>query len=138
LSLEHTEDILEEETPLPVDSQDKPIYEKEVELEILPPLDIKQIMGIMRYLDSLAEVENTELIPLTDRPLIVVSLCEPVHLIELLKTLPEVEEVKEVTDEEVARTEGKRRKIQIMLSGNSTLDEAKEELNSEVYNTLSS
>jgi len=138
LSLEHAEGTPEEKTSLPVDSQDKPTYEKEVELEVLPPLDIKQIMGIIRYLDSLAEVENTELIPLTDRPLIVVSLRESVHLIELLKTLPEVEEVKEVTDGEVTRTEGKRRKIQIMLSGNSTLDEAKEKLNSEVYNTLSS
>ena len=134
----------EEKTPPSVDSQEKSTYEKEVELEILPPIDIKQIMGIMRHLDSLTEVENTELIPLTDRPLIVVSLRGSVHLIELLRKLPEVDDVKEVTDEEAtptdgdAHAEGKRRKIQIMLSGNSVLDDAKERLSSEVYNTLSS
>ena len=47
-------------------------------------------------------------------------------------------EVKEVTDEEApdnadaAHTEGKRRKIQITLSGNSVPDDAKERLNSTV------
>jgi len=161
LSLEHAEDIPvesqqpnqtidqanmsepEAKTPLSVDSQDKPTYDKEVELEILPPLDIKQIMGIMRHLDSLAEVENTELIPLTDRPLIIVFLREPLYLIELLKALSEVAEVKEVADGEVtvnadaAHAEGKRRKIQITLSGNSAPDNAKEKLKSEIYNTLS-
>jgi len=50
-------------------------------------------------------------------------------LIELLRALPEVEEVKEVTDEEVAHAEDQRRKIQIVLSRNSMLDEAKEKLN---------
>jgi len=128
LSLEPAEDIPEEKI-LPVDNPDKPAYDKEIELEILPPLDIKQIMGIMSYLDSLAEVENTELIPLTDKPLIIVSLHEPVHLIELLRALPEVEEVKEVIDEEVTHAEGQRRKIQIVLSRNSILDGAKEKLN---------
>ena len=155
-SLEHTEDIpaeseqpnqvieqadtseLEEKVILSVDSQDKPTYDKEVEVEILPPLDIKQIMGIMRHLDGLAEVESTELIPLTDKPVIVVSLREPTQLIELLRTFPEVAEVKEVTDEGVAdnadaaHTEGKRRKMQITLSGNSVPDDAKERLNSTV------
>ncbi len=101
-------------------------------MEILPPLDIKQIMAIMRHLDSLAEVENTELIPLTDRPLIVLSLYEPLLLVELLKTLPEVEEVKEVIDEEVTHAEGQRRKIQIVLSGNSVLDNTMERLNSNI------
>lgn len=122
----------EEMEPLSVDNQDKSTYDKEVDLEILPPLDIKQIMGIMRHLDSLAEVENTELIPLTDRPLIVLSLYEPLLLVELLKTLPEVEEVKEVIDEEVTHAEGQRRKIQIVLSGNSVLDNTMERLNSNI------
>lgn len=122
----------EEKEPLSVDNQDKSTYDKEVDLEILPPLDIKQIMGIMRHLDSLAEVENTELIPLTDRPLIVLSLYKPLLLVELLKALPEVEEVKEVIGEEATPTEGQRRKIQIALSGNSVLDNTKERLNSKV------
>jgi len=134
---------LEEEAPLSVDSQAELIYNDEVELEILPPIDVKQIMGIMRYLDSLSEIKNTELIPVIDRPLIIVSLREPMHLIEILRTLPEVGEAKEVTDEENtavtdADAEGRRRKIRITLSGNSVLDEAKERLGSEVSPTLSS
>jgi len=122
----------EEIEPLAVDNQDKSTYDKEVDLEILPPLDIKQIMAIMRHLDSLAEVENTELIPLTDKPLIVLSLYEPLLLVELLKTFPEVAEVKEVIDEEVTDTEGQHRKIQIVLSGNSALDNTTERLNSNI------
>jgi len=134
---------VEEKAPLSADSQDKPTYNDEVELEILPPIDVKQIMGIMRYLDSLAEIENTELIPLTDRPLIIVSLREPMHLIEILRTLPEVDEAKEVADEEItavtdADAEGMRRKIQITLSGSSVLDETKERLGSEVSHILPS
>lgn len=128
---------VEEKAPLSAATQGKPTYE-EVELEILPPVDVRQIMGIMRYLDSSAEVENTELIPLTDRPLIIVSLREPMQLIEILGALPEVGQVKEVTALTGANhAGGKRRKIQITLSGNAALDEAKERLNSEVYNTLS-
>ena len=134
---------LEEEAPLSVDSQAELIYNDEVELEILPPIDVKQIMGIMRYLDSLSEIKNTELIPVIDRPLIIVSLREPMHLIEILRTLPEVGEAKEVTNEGSttvtdADAEGRRRKIRITLSGNSVLDEAKERLGSEVSHTLSS
>ena len=139
-----TTDEVEEKAPLSADSQDTPTYENEVELEVLPPIDIKQIMGIMRYLDGLAEVENTELIPLTDRPLIIVSLREPMQLIDVLRTLPEVDEVKEVTDGDIttiagtAQAEGMRKRIQLRLSGNSELDDTKERLSSEVYHTLSS
>jgi len=134
---------LEEKAPLSADSQAELIYNDEVELEILPPIDVKQIMGIMRYLDSLSEIKNTELIPVIDRPLIIVSLREPMHLIEILRTLPEVGEAKEVTNEGSttvtdADAEGRRRKIRITLSGNSVLDEAKERLGSEVSPTLSS
>jgi len=135
---------VEEKAPLSAESQDKPTYNDEVELEILPPIDVKQIMGIMRYLDSLAEIENTELIPLIDRPLIIVSPREPMHLIEILRTFPEVDEAKEVTDEEITAVtdadyaEGMRRKIRITLSGSSVLDEAKKRLGSEVSHTLSS
>ncbi len=133
---------VEGKVPLAADSQDELTYENEVELEIQPPIDVKQIMGIMRALDSLGEVENTELIPLTDKPLIVVFLHEPMHLMKILRALPEVDEAKEVTGGEItavtdaAHAEGKRRKIQITLSGNSGLDEAKSKLNSEVYHTL--
>jgi hypothetical protein len=115
-----------------------------VELELLPPIDIKQIMGIMRYLDGLAEVENTELIPLADRPLITVYLREPINLIDVLMILPQVDEAREVTDEDIKTdggetyAEGKRKRIQIRLFGNSVLDDSKGKLNSEVSQALSS
>ena len=73
-----------------------------------------------------------------------VVLHEPMHLMKILRALPEVDEAKEVTGGEItavtdaAHAEGKRRKIQITLSGNSGLDEAKSKLNSEVYHTLPS
>jgi hypothetical protein len=87
----------------------------EFELEILPPIDIMRIMDIVTYLDSSPEVENTELIPNTDRPSIIVLLREPVDLVEMLRTLPEVASVNEVAVDE-AEAEGKPRKIQIELA----------------------
>jgi len=133
------------ETLVFTENQETTDYKKEaVELEILPPVDISKVIGIMTYLDSLPEVENTELIPLTDKPLIEVFLREPIPLIDALRTLSEVERAEEVTDEEVTATigaahaEGKRRKIQITLSGKSVLDETKERLNSKVPKILSS
>jgi len=116
---------LEEKARLSADSRDKSIYEGEVELEILPPIDLTKIMGIMRYLDTLPEIGDTELTPLTDKPIITVILREPMHLTKTLRTLPEVDEVKEVMDGEItnvtdaSHTEGNRRKIQITLSGNT-------------------
>jgi vacuolar-type H+-ATPase subunit H len=85
------------------------------ELEILPPIDIMRIMDIVTYLDSSPEVENTELIPNTDRPSIIVLLREPVDLVEMLRTLPEVASVNEVPVDE-AEAEGKPGKIQIELA----------------------
>ena len=95
-----------------------------------------KIMGIMRYLDSLPEVETTELIPIVDRPLIIASLRASMPLIDILTTLPEVEQVKENTD--ATNTNGERRKIQITLSGKTVLDEAKVRLDSKLSDTLSS
>ncbi len=92
-------------------------YEREPEFEvgIMPPIDIIKVMGIVKYLDSLSEVENTELIPLTDSPSILVFLREPIHLIDTLKTLPEVAHVKEDATN-TANAEGEQRKVQIVLS----------------------
>ena len=126
-------------TPLLAENEETVDYKGEIELQILPPVNIKQIMGIMRYLDSLSEVENTELIPVADRPSIIVFLREPVPLVEMLKTLPEVGQVDEVTSEEITSfpdiPQGKRRKIQITLSKDSILAEAKEILTGEASNT---
>lgn len=107
--------------------------EPEWELEILPPMDIIKIMQIVTYLDGLPEVENTELIPEMDKPSILVFVREPIHLVDVLRTLPGVAQVKEDTNGEMAaitgttHTEGERRKIQIKLSEDSILVETKKD-----------
>ncbi len=135
--------VLEKEAIVSAENQEMTEYDGKVELLILPPTDIKKVMGIMIYLESLPEVETTELVPLTDKPLIIVFLREPMHLIEILETLPEVGQAREITDGEVigitgdAPDEGKRRKIEITLSGNFVLDGTKERSNSEVPRNVS-
>ena len=110
--------------------------EPDWELEILPPIDITRIMGVVTYLDSLPEVESTEIIPETDKPSIIVFLHEPINLIDVMRTLPEVAQVKEdMTDTAGANT--KPRKVQIVLKEKTVLDETKEKLNSEISNILS-
>jgi cell division septum initiation protein DivIVA len=90
--------------------------EPEWELQILPPIDIMQILEIVNYLDSLPEVQNTELIPQVDKASILVFLREPVELIDTLKTLPQVAEVKEDATNG-ADADSRLRKVQIVLSG---------------------
>jgi len=95
----------------------------EFELEILPPIDIMEIMEIVTYLDSLPEVKNTELIPHTDHPSIIVLLREPVDLIDMLRTLPEVAHVKEAATD-TTDAEDKPRKVQIRLAEKKVTQEA--------------
>jgi cell division septum initiation protein DivIVA len=91
--------------------------EADWELEILPPVDLTQILDIINHLDSLAEVEKTELIPQIDKPLIMVFLSEPIDLIDILTALPQVAQVtEEATDS--ADAEGKTKKAQIGLTEN--------------------
>jgi hypothetical protein len=94
----------------------------DLELEVLPPLDIMKIMEIVTYLDNLPEVENTELIPNTERPSIMVSLREPIELTSMLSALPEVANVEE--DKSEPAEEGKPKKLQISLSLESAAQEA--------------
>jgi len=113
---------LQEGVPVLADNQEPTTYEKEVELEILPPVNPIKIMEIMKYLDNLSEVEDTELIPRADKPSIIVSQREPIPLVDMLRELPQVEHVKEATDGEVpvagtdSAEDSKRRKIEITLS----------------------
>jgi len=88
--------------------------EPEWELEILPPMDLTQILDIINHLDSLPEVAKTELIPHADKPSIMVFVREPIDLIDTLRTLPQVAQVTEDTTES-AGDEGKPRKAQIEL-----------------------
>jgi F0F1-type ATP synthase membrane subunit b/b' len=108
---------LEEKELVSAEDADTALYEREpeFELEIIPPIDIAKIMEIVNYLDGLPEVENTELIPLTGSPSILVFLREPIGLIDMLKSLPEVAQVEEDTTN-TADAEGKKRKVQITLS----------------------
>jgi cell division septum initiation protein DivIVA len=123
---------LEKGVPVSADNQETTEYGVEVKLEIMPPIDISKIMGVMTHLDSLPEVETTELVPLTDKPLIMVALREPLPLTEILKTLSEVGQAKEVADGD------KGRKIEVTLSGSSVLDDTKERLNNQIPHILSS
>jgi len=93
-----------------------------LELQIVPPLDIMKIMEIVTYLDNLPEVENTELIPNTEQPSIIVSLREPIELADMLRALPQVANIEE--DKAESAEEGKPRKLQISLSLESVAQEA--------------
>jgi F0F1-type ATP synthase membrane subunit b/b' len=89
--------------------------EPEWELEILPPIDLTQILDIINHLDGLAEVAQTELIPQIEQPTITVFLRQPIDLIEILETLPQVAQVTEVTTTSNGNVT-KPRKAQIELS----------------------
>lgn len=90
--------------------------EPEWELQILPPLDIMQTLGIMTHLDHLPEVEKTELIPDLEKPSIIVFVRQPIYLTDMLRALPQVAEVKEDATY-VAGADNKPIKVQIVLSG---------------------
>ena len=80
-----------------------------------------KITGLVTYVDSLSQVENTELMPRTDKPAIRVFLREPVDLISMVRARPEVDEATE--DADPAGAEGKTRKVQVVLSGKTVTGE---------------
>jgi len=89
----------------------------EWELEILPPIDLTQILDIINSLDNIKEVKQTELIPQIDRPKITVFLSEPVDMLDILSILPQVAHVTEVTG--TSNGTAKPRKAKIELSRKS-------------------
>jgi F0F1-type ATP synthase membrane subunit b/b' len=125
----------EEKVPLLADQFGSATYEREPEwvLDILPPIDIMKIVAIVNHLDGLAAVEKTEIVPETDKPSIMVFLHEPLQLTDILRTLPEVAEVKEDTD----GTDGKPIKVQLVLSS-KTVAEVDNQTAAEAANTPSS
>ena len=95
------------------------------EVEILPPFNIGKIMEVVSFLDQLPEVENTEMIvPQIDTPSILVFLREEMDFIDMLRTIPAVAHVEEVTTDGDAAN-GKPRKARIGLSGNAIPQEKK-------------
>jgi cell division septum initiation protein DivIVA len=87
-----------------------------LEVEVLPPLDIEKIMDLISRLEALPEVKTTDLLPETPNPLIRVFLNEAAPLADILRTLPQVEKVTELTDE--LEDGDKRERIQIVLGKN--------------------
>jgi len=89
--------------------------EPQWEVQILPPIDLMQALGIMTSLDKLPEIDKTELIPDVNKPTIAVFVSKPLHLIDRLRTLPQVAEIKE-DGTNGSGADGKPRKVQIVLS----------------------
>jgi cell division septum initiation protein DivIVA len=90
--------------------------EPDWELQVLLPMDMTQTLEIMTFLDRLPEIEKTELIPDMEKPSIIVFLRAPIQLVDTLRALPQVAEVKEDATNE-AGADGKPKKVQIALSG---------------------
>lgn len=91
------------------------VGEPQWDVEILPPVDIAKIMKVVTCLDQLPEVGNTEIIPRNDTPSIMVFLREPMDFVNVLRTIPEITYVEEVTTDEYA-TDDKPQKVQIGFS----------------------
>lgn len=98
-----------------IDQPDGDGPEPQWEVQILPPIDLMQALGIMTSLDKLPEIDKTELIPDVNKPTIAVFVSKPLHLIDRLRTLPQVAEIKE-DGTNGSGADGKARKVQIVLS----------------------
>jgi hypothetical protein len=99
--------------------------EPQWEVAILPPVEITKVMEVMTHLDQLHQVANTEMIvPQIDTPSILVFLREEIEFIDMLRTIPSVAYVEEVTTDK-DRANGKLRKARIGLSENSVPREEK-------------
>jgi cell division septum initiation protein DivIVA len=95
-----------------------------LEVEVLPPVDIGKIMDLIARLESLPQVKTTDLLPEMPNPLIRVFLNEPSPLADLLRTLPQIEKVTEMSDSQAIDgldipAGEKREKIQIVLGKNT-------------------
>jgi cell division septum initiation protein DivIVA len=95
-----------------------------LEVEVLPPVDIGKIMDLIARLESLPQVKTTDLLPEMPNPLIRVFLNEPSPLADLLRTLPQIEKVTEMSDSQAIDgldipAGDKRERIQIVLGKNS-------------------
>ncbi|BAQ34801.1 DivIVA domain-containing protein [Dehalococcoides sp. THU3] len=107
-----TSDIIESTT------QEVIVRDKEIELEILPPVDAVKITKIMDQLENASEVEVVELIPRPNHPVIIVYENKPNSLLDVLKKLSMVGKVNEIP----ASPNGSgivRRKYEISLAANA-------------------
>lgn len=107
----------------------------EVELKILPPINVMQIIGLTQYLDNLPEIETTELIPLHDKPSIIAMLNEPLPLLKMLNEFPEVAEVHEESNNSMSARDKKVIQLKF-IERKSAIDESKDRLKDEVSDIL--
>jgi hypothetical protein len=100
------------------------IHDREIQVDILPPIDIAMVSEIITNLYDLPEVEDAELITEANSPSIVVLQSKPIGLAEFSKSLvnfPQIEEARVIEDESTAvggkSSDGKRpRRIEIVLA----------------------
>ncbi|MEQ4488650.1 MAG: DivIVA domain-containing protein [Dehalococcoides mccartyi] len=107
-----TSDILESDT------RELIVRDKEIELEIMPPVDAVKITKIMDQLENASEVEVVELIPRPNHPVIIVYENKPNSLLDVLRKLSMVGKVNEIP----ASPNGSgivRRKYEISLAANA-------------------
>jgi len=96
------------------------IHDKEIQLDIMPPIDIALVSKIITNLYDLPQVEDAELLTDSDCPSIVIMESEPIELSKFSQTLaefPQIEEAK-VTESESGCNGGRSRKIELVLAGN--------------------
>ena len=118
--------VTEEKTEQPVAEESllTLIHDREIQLDILPPIDIAMVSEIITNLYDLPEVEDAELIAEANSPSIVVLQSKPIGLAEFSKSLvnfPQIEEARIIEDESNAvdgnTGDGKRsRRIEIVLA----------------------
>ena len=72
-------------------------YEGAVELNILSPVNLSQLVEIQRYLQDWPGIGITELRPNSNGYSIILALDKPIQLTNILKQLPEVEDAREDT-----------------------------------------
>lgn len=90
------------------------VYEGVVDLEVLPPVVMGKIKEIIKYLNAMSEVDTTQLIDTAESAVIRVSLLKATRLAEVVRELPQVNQIVEVKDKD-GRANGKPRKIQVSL-----------------------
>jgi|WetSurMetagenome_2_1015567.scaffolds.fasta_scaffold96462_2 hypothetical protein len=107
---------IESETARPVETAAEPIPEWEI--QVLSPLDIMQTLQILTTLDELPEVRCTELIPQIDQALLTVYLKRPLLLVDVLRAMPQVGEVREEATNGNGNGHGKKaHRLTLTLAG---------------------
>lgn len=99
-------------------------------LEFLPPRDQDGIENIKQYIDSLPEVNTTEIDTMVDKTWIKVLINKENDLIKKLDKLPEIQQIYEVEGDEY-------RKFEIELDLTSSIDMSRNKLNRNFSNILS-